>query len=411
MDRKAWAWVLYDWANSAYATVVMAGFFPIAFKTHFASGIDAAQSTAALGYANAASSILIISLLPFLGAVADAGRLKKAFLLLFALVGILATAALGWIDGGEWMLALGVYLLSLVGFFGANAFYDAFLSDVAPTSKLERISGYGFALGYLGGGLVFLLAVVMMQSPQSFGLTTLQALKTAFWMTAAWWGLFSIPLWLWVRESGKARDQTGPSLMRVGWQRLRATFQRLRSYKTLFLFLVAYWFYIDGVDTVIRMAVDYGLSLGFDQKDLIAALLLIQFVAFPGTIIVVRFGERIGTKRTLLALIVIYILIIIGASVMQTKTHFFALAALIALAQGGIQSLSRAYYARMVPEGYHGEFFGLYNMIGKFAAVLGPMMMAVVVQLSGDHRLAILSITLLFIIGFWLLLKVDGAAR
>ena len=406
--RSIYAWAIYDWANSAYATTVMAGFFPLFFKEYFCASADVTVSTAQLGAANSLSSLLIVLIAPLLGAVADAGGLKKRFLFLFAYLGILMSAALALVSKGAWEMAIFVYVLGNIGFMGSNIFYDALLPSVAGEKKVDRVSGLGFALGYLGGGLLFALNVMMVQQPGWFGLSgEAQAVKLSFFSVALWWALFSLPLFLLVREP---KNETVKGTIKVateGYRRLVKTLKKVSKLKGLQLFLVAYWLYIDGVDTIIRMAVDYGMALGFDSKSLITALLLVQFIGFPATLFFAKLAQVWGTKKAIFTAILIYLFIVLWASVMDEIYEFYLLAVMIALVQGGIQALSRSYYARMIPPAYAAEFFGFYNLLGKFAAILGPMLVGIVALTSGSSRAGIASIAIFFILGAGLLLMVD----
>jgi len=414
--REVWSWALVDWGNSAFATVVMAGFFPVFFKSYWAGGLGAADSTFWLGLANALASLLVVVLAPALGALADQAGAKKRFLLVFTALGVLSTGALFWVAQGHWGLALVVYVLGLLGFSGNNVFYDALLVDVASPAHYERVSSFGYALGYLGGGVLFAVNVIMTVTPHWFGLVDAgEAVRVAFLGVALWWALFTVPVALWVREATVAPISGG---QRPGWgyatraalQQLAATLGQVRRLPMTFLFLLAYWLYIDGVDTIIRMAVDYGLSIGFGANDLMAALLLTQAVGFPAALALGRVGERWGAKRGILLCIGVYLLMVVGASRMQEVWQFYLLAAGIGMVQGGIQALSRALFASLIPPGQVAEFFGLFNVVGKFAAVLGPGLVAATAVLTGDSRVSLLPVAFLFLGGAYLLVRVDVAA-
>jgi len=406
--RNIYAWAMYDWANSAYATTVMAGFFPLFFKEYFSASADVTVSTAQLGAANSLSSLIIVLIAPLLGAVADAGGLKKRFLFLFAYLGILMSAALALVSKGAWEMAIFVYVLGNIGFMGSNIFYDALLPSVAGEKTVDRVSGLGFALGYLGGGLLFALNVMLVQQPDWFGLSgKAQAVKLSFFSVALWWALFSLPLFFFVKEPKNGTVKGALPVATEGYRRLAKTFKKVSKLKGLQLFLVAYWLYIDGVDTIIRMAVDYGMALGFDAKSLITALLIVQFVGFPATLFFARLAQVWETKKAIFTAILIYLFIVLWASVMDEIYEFYLLAVMIALVQGGIQALSRSYYAKMIPAEYAAEFFGFYNLLGKFAAILGPLLVGIVALTSGSSRAAIASIAIFFILGAGLLLLVD----
>ena len=405
--RQKWGWAMYDWANSAFATVVMAGFFPVFFKDYWNAGLDPVDSTFRLGVANSLASLLIVLLAPLLGAVADRLARRKAMLLAFALLGSLMTAGLYLVGQGEWQLAMFLYVFAMIGFSGSNIFYDSLLPFVSHDRDMDRTSALGFSLGYLGGGLLLSLNVGMVLHPEWFGLADpASAVRASFLVVAAWWLLFSIPLFLLVEEPGGDGSAMSVQVLLAGFQRIWRTLHEVRQLQNIWLFLVAYWLYIDGVDTIVRMAVDYGLSLGFNQNDLILALLLTQFTGFPSALLFGRLGSRFGAKAGILGGLLIYVLVTVWASVMTTAAEFYYLAVLIGLAQGGVQALSRSLYARMIPAGRSAEFFGFYNMLGKFAAIIGPVLMGWIGVLSGNPRTGILSLLVLFTAGAVLLVKV-----
>ena len=377
--RAVWGWALYDWANSAFATTVMAGFFPVFFKEFWSSGVDVNMTTARLGFGNALAGLLVAAWAPVLGAIADRGGTRKRLLAAFTFLGVAATASLFFWPQGRWLGALLCYGAGLIGFSGAIIFYDALLPGVAGRQNLDRVSALGYATGYLGGGLLLLLNVGMTLRPHWFGLADSgTAVRWSFLTVAVWWGGFSLATLHWVPEPPVAVTASGGNTLRQAWRQLLTTLRQARDRKPLLLFLLAYWFYIDGVDTIIRMAVDYGLSLGFAATDLITALLLVQFVGFPAALVFGRLGQRWGAKRSLFLALGIYILITIWGVCMRHRWEFFGLALTVALVQGGIQALSRSYYARLIPEGRSAEYFGLYNMLGKFAVIIGPALMGAV---------------------------------
>src|SRR5262245_382593 len=412
--RNVVAWALYDWANSSFATTVMAGFFPVFFKQYWSAGSEATVSTFRLGMVNGVASALIAVMAPLLGAIADRGGARVKLLSFFTLLGVVMTAGLYWVERGDWELAVLLYALAGVGFWGGTTFYDSLLPDVAEERELDVVSSYGYALGYLGGGLLFLINVVMTLNPQLFGLADAgQAVRVSFLTVAAWWALFTMPLLLFVREAKPATPLRPLAAMRAGWSELWQTIGHLRAYRALTLFLVSYWLYIDGVNTIIKMAVDYGLSRGFESKSLIVALLITQFVAFPAALAFGWIGKRYGPRAGILLSIAVYLGVTVWAYFLETVTQFYIMAVIIGLVQGGIQSLSRSYFARLVPPQKSGEFFGFFNMMGKFAAVLGPMLMGLVALVSGSSRLAILSIALLFALGavlLWFVRPDSGAS-
>lgn len=380
-NKKAvWGWAMYDWANSAFATTVMAGFFPIFFKQYWSHGADVNMSTAQLGFGNSIASLLVALMAPVLGAIADRGSAKKKFLIFFAYLGVLMTAGLFVVQQGQWALAIFVYAMGIIGFSGGNVFYDSLLPSIVGEEKIDYVSSFGFAMGYLGGGLLFLVNVLMTLMPQKFGLAdAAQAVRFSFVSVALWWGLFTIFAIVWVPEKKSiAKSKSGENFVTAGFQQLAGTFTKVRHLKTVFLFLLAYWFYIDGVDTIIRMAVDYGLSLGFQSNDLIVALLIVQFVGFPAALVFGKLGEKWGVRKSIYLAIAIYMGVTIWGTMMTQKHEFYILAVVIGLVQGGIQALSRSYYSRLIPKDQAAEYYGFYNMLGKFAAILGPALMGIV---------------------------------
>ena len=411
LRRPVVAWALYDWANSAFATTVMAGFFPVFFKQYWSTGAEASVTTFRLGLLNGIGSLVIALSAPLLGAMADRGGTRLRLLALFTLIGAIATAALFAVPQGEWVAAAVVYSIAGIGFWGGIIFNDSLLVDVAAPAEYDLVSAYGYALGYAGGGLLLLLNVAMVTHPASFGLAgAADAVRASFPMVGAWWILFTIPCLLWVREQKQGRALPAGDAFRAGWREFRATISEVRKYHALVWFLLAYWLYIDGVNTIIKMAVDYGLSLGFPQQSLIAALLITQFVGFPSALAFGWLGNRIGARNGIFIAIAIYAAATVAAYRMSEVAHFYALAAVIGLVQGGIQSLSRSYYAALVPEGKQGEFFGFYNMMGKFAAVLGPTMVGITALVTHDTRKAMLSIIVLFVGGAILLSRSAASA-
>ncbi len=407
-DPQVRAWALYDFANSAFATTVMAGFFPLFFKQYWSSGVDASVSTSRLGIASAAASTLILVLAPLLGALADAGSYRKCFLGLFALLGVVATASLYFIAQGQWLWALIGLVLGLIGFSGANIFYDSLLPSITKTEHFDSVSAIGFSLGYLGGGLLFAVDVLLLLRPHWFGITdAATAVRLAFLSVAIWWLVFSLPLLRQVRETGNRQAIGLPGAGKLAWQRLRGTFSELRKLKAVTTFLIAYWLYIDAVDTIVRMAIDYGLSIGLQSNGLILALLITQFVSFPAALVFGVLGKRIGPKAGILIGLSVYVAASAWAAFIQHSWEFYALAAAIGLVQGGVQSLSRSLFARLVPADRPAEYFGFYNMLGKFAAIFGPLLIAVTASLTSNPRIAMSSIVLLLLAGMLLLWRVN----
>jgi len=380
-EKKAiLGWALYDWGNSAFATTVMAGFFPIFFKQYWSHGVDVNMSTAQLGLGNALASLLVALVAPVLGAIADKGGARKKLLIFFAYLGVLMTAALFVVQRGEWAWAIFIYAMGYIGFAGANVFYDSLLPGITHKKNIDFVSAFGFSMGYLGGGLLFLVNVLMTLMPDKFGLPDAgMAVRISFVSVAAWWGFFTIFTILWVPEERQVgNSKKAADVIVDGFRQFFSTLKKIRHLKTVLTFLLAYWFYIDGVDTIIKMAVDYGMSIGFQPNDLIKALLITQFVGFPAALLFGKLGQKWGVRKSIYLAICIYMCVTIWGTMMTQKHEFYILAIVIGLVQGGIQALSRSYYSRLIPKNKAAEFYGFYNMLGKFAAILGPVLMGIV---------------------------------
>jgi UMF1 family MFS transporter len=405
MDKASQrAWALYDFGNSAFTTTVMAGFFPLFFKQYWSHGADVATSTWNLGLANSISSVIVAVMAPIVGALADAGQAKKRWLAGFAALGCVATGLLFFAPKGNWQLAAAAYAAASVGFAGSLVFYDALLVSVADDSESDRVSALGYAYGYLGGGALFAVNVLMATKPALFGLADAsRGVRVSFLTVAVWWAIFTVPLLARVHERGVAPRQHAVA---SGFRQVLVTLRRIRELRSVWMFLLSYWLYIDAVDTVVRMAVDYGLSLGLPSNSLIIALLITQFVGFPAAIVYAKLASRIGTRRGIALGLCVYMGVTVFGFFMTTAAEFYVLAVVIGLVQGGVQALSRSYFSRLIPPEEAGEFFGFYNMLGKFAAVIGPALMGVVGLVTGSPRVGILSLLLLLIGGGWLLLRV-----
>ena len=403
--KDAISWALYDWANSAFATTVMAGFFPIFYKSYWAIDLSNLESTAMVGYANSLSGLIVVLLAPILGAYADIGTKRKKLLLLFASLGILCTASFYFIPQGEWMLAALLYAIAAVGFSGGNVFYDSLIVSVSDNENRNRVSALGYSLGYLGGGLLFLINVIMFLNPQLFGIESQSnAVLLSFFMVAVWWAFFSIPLLRNVKEQESEREN--PRFFQALKQSFNEVYQTLtevRKYKNVAIFLLAYWFYMDGIDTIVRMATAYGSDIGLEASSMITALILTQFVGFPSTLIFGYFADRLGFKKILTIGILIYILISIFASRITTAAEFYAMAIVVGLVMGGVQAVSRAYFSSIIPQDKEAQFFGFYNLVGKSAVVAGPALLAWISMIFNTPRAGILGLLVLFIPGLILL--------
>ncbi|MBM0108732.1 MFS transporter [Steroidobacter sp. S1-65] len=412
ITKKVFAWALYDWANSSFATTVMVVFFPLFFKQYLTADQDATTSTFWLGIANGVSSFVLAVMAPWLGAMADRGSAHLRFLAAFTAIGVIPTAMLAFVGVGQWQAAALLFAVASLGFWGGLIFYDSMLVKVAPPKRIDSVSGFGYALGYLGGALLLTVNVLMFAKPAMFGLASPeQAIRVSFVSVAVWWSLFAIPIFrAFPRTEDRAPIGAGRAL-REGFQELVRTFKEIRKFRAVILFLLAYWMYIDGVNTIMKMAVDYGLALGFPADSLISGILMIQFIGFPATLLFGALGDRISPLVGIFVGIGVYAAVTFYAVFMTSVSEFYVMAAAIGCVQGAVQAMSRSYYGRLVPAGRAGEFFGFYNMMGKFAAVLGPFLMGFTALLTGNSRMAILSVALLFAGGAIVLVFAARATR
>jgi len=413
--RQVWGWVLYDWGNSAFATTVMGVFFPTLFKDFWCVNLSINQSTMMLGLTNSTATLLVVLSAPVMGAVADRGAHIKAFLIFFAYLGAAMTSVLFFLGEGQWAAASIVFGIGIIGFSSANIFYDALLPSVAGEKRVDFVSGLGFAFGYLGGGILLVINALMARYPSLFGLPdAILGIRFSFLTVAVWWGVFTLPLLLWVAEPERPAASASEGLA-AGFRRVLQTFAKIRRMPMTFMFLVAYWLYIDGVDTIVRMAADFGLSIGFSLNTILLAFLITQFIGFPCAILFGKLGEHWDPKKSILIGIAVYFLVTLYAIQMTGSHEFYMLAVTIGLVQGGVQALSRSYYSRLIPPNREAEFFGFYNMLGKFAAILGPALIGTIGMLirsagfSADtaSRSGIGSILVLFLLGGFILYRVD----
>ena len=405
LNKSAWSWALYDWANSAFATTVMAGFFPIFFKSYWASDLSDAESTFAIGSVNSLVGLLIAFSAPVLGAFADAGDSKRKFLFSFAFLGIITTGYLFFIPDSSWKLAVIFYGLGVIGFSGANVFYDSLLVTVSKEEERNRTSALGFSLGYLGGGILFLLNVIMFLYPNWFGLENqIDAVLWSFMSVALWWFIFSLPIYLNVKEP--TQSSSGKSVNRIiteAFSSLLNTARSIKEYKSAVIFLLAYFLYMDGVDTIIRMATSYGSDIGLSATSMIQALLLTQFVGFPATLVFGYYADKFGYKYSLSFAIIVYIFVVLFSSQMDTALEFYVVACVVGLVQGGVQAISRSFFSTLIPTNKAAEFFGFYNFIGKSSVFIGPFMVSGIALVTGSPSYGILSLLILFIPGLILL--------
>lgn len=404
--------MLYDWANSAYSVVITTAIFPIYYKSvATAQGVNTVNSTAYLAYTVSIATLILAILGPLLGAVANYEGMKKKLFFTFFAIGSVATFSLAFVPSDNWLLLLILYVFTAVGFHGANIFYDSFLVDVTTYERMDYISAKGFGLGYIGSTIPFLASIVIIISAQMewISLSVSTASKLAFIITAVWWITFTIPMLRHVtQQSGLPKP---PKVIQASLHTTWHTLKQIPQYRHVFIFLIAYFFYIDGVGTIIAMSTAYGTDLNISATTLLIVLFVTQLVAAPFSILYGRLAKKYGPKRMLYVGISVYIIVCIYAFFLKTAIDFWILAMLVATSQGGIQSLSRSYFAQIIPKEKASEFFGFYNIFGKFASIMGPLLVATTAQLTGSTAYGVFSLIILFIIGGVLLKFVPNVSN
>ena len=409
--RDLRAWALYDWANSAYQTTIIAAIFPVYFYNVIASDLPNADATSRFAWATTIAVVIVALVAPLLGAIADYAGTKKKMLAAFMLMGIISTLAMYWLEKGDTTLALTLFVIGNIGVAGSIVFYESLLPHLVSEGELDRVSSAGYAIGYLGGGVLLAVNVVMMQKPELFGLPDrLTAVRVSLASVGIWWLVFSIPLFRQVPEPPRALEkdeEAGRNAFAVGARRLVETFHELRRYKQAFLMLVAFLIYNDGIQTMIRMAAIYGSSIGIDENALIVALLITQFIGVPFAFLFGHVAGRIGAKRAVFLGLTVYAFISVVGYFMSTATHFFILATMVGMVQGGTQALSRSMFASMIPKHKSSEFFAFFGVFERYAGILGPLIFAAMVQATGSSRNAILAVLGFFVAGGAILVFVD----
>ena len=403
LTRQVITWALYDWANSAFALSVLAVLFPLVLGNYWGVDDGGVTATIRLGWITFSASVIVVLIAPVLGTIADTGGYRKRFLLLFAITGAVATAGLGFVGQGDWPLALGLYLIASVGFYSSVVFYDSLLIDVTEPRNYSFVSTLGFSVGYLGGAALLALHLWMLKSPQTFGLENAsEAFSYAFISVGVWWLVFLLPLIFFVSERHSSIEVTDHAI-RAAYAELKSTVHKISQYRNVTIFLGGYWLYIGGVFTVIFMAVNYGQRLGFEDSDLVLALLIANFVGFPATLVYGLLAHRFGAKKGLYFALFAYVGACLWAIQMTDVREFYIMSIVIGLVQGGVQGLSRSVYATLIPSDQPGEFFGFYSMTTKFAHVLGPAMVAIAAMLSDDPKWVLLTLMPMFLAGALLL--------
>lgn len=404
-EEKSWAF--YDWGNSAYSIIITTAVFPLYYKAAATdAGVSLTDSTAYLGYTIAIFTFILAMIGPILGTIADYEGLKKKFFTSFFLLGTISTAMLAFVPSDNWLMLLVCYVFAALGATGANLFYDAFIVDVTEEKRMNSVSAFGYGLGYIGSTIPFILsiAIILLAQNGTIPLSVVNASRAAFLITALWWICFSIPLFRNVRQRYYIEREPNP--VAQSFKRIGKTIRGIRQYRAIVLFLIAYFFYIDGVGTIISMSTAYGTDLGLSSTNLLIVLFATQVVAAPFALLYGRLAERFTGKKMLYVGICVYIIVCIYAMFMETIADFWVLAMLVASSQGGIQALSRSYFGKLVPKENSNEFFGFYNIFGKFAAILGPLLVAVTAQVTGNSSYGVFSLVILFIIGLVVLSRV-----
>ncbi|SDM01325.1 MFS transporter [Sediminibacillus halophilus] len=407
-NKRVRSWLFYDWGNSAFATTIMAAILPVFYYDVAAQGLPENTAASYWGYSQSLAVLLVAVMSPILGAISDYSAAKKQFLRFFAFMGMIASVLLAFVGEGDYLFASILLIVGTIGFSGGNVFYDAFLPEIAEEDNIDSISTRGFAYGYIGGGLLLAINVLMLLKHDWFGMPDQAvASRVSFATVGLWWFVFSIPLFRNVQEEKKHQQQRSQSYAMIGFKRVASTFRDLKQYRQLLVFLLAFWLYNDGVSTIIKMATIYGKDIGIDTNSLITALLITQFIGIPSTFFFGWLAGKITPKRALLISLYTYVAIVILGFFMVSALHFYLLAICVGLVQGGAQALSRSIYGRMVPGDRHAEFFGFYGISSKFAAVFGPFLFGIVGQLTGSSRFGIFSLLLFFIAGIALLQMVN----
>jgi MFS transporter, UMF1 family len=407
------AWAMYDFANSAFQTTIITAVFPDFFSAVAGANLPPAVATARFAWATTIAVTIIAILGPILGAIADYRALKKPLLAVFMLIGVSATLMMAWIDRGQWQWALLLFMVGNIAIAGSVVFYDSLLPHIAAPAEIDRVSTGGFALGYLGGGLMLVLNLLWILMPGRFGIPdTIAAIRLSFASVAIWWLVFSIPLFRRVAEPPRTHDPNDTGLegtIATAFKHVLQTFRELRGYRNAFLMLIAFLLYNDGIQTIIRMATIYGAEVGIDRNARIAAFVVVQFVGIPFTFLFGSVAGRIGAKTAIFVSLGVYVGISILAFFMTVAWQFFALAFLVGTVQGGSQALSRSLFARMIPKHKSSEYFGFFSVFEKFAGIAGPAMFAASISLSGSSRAAVLSVIAFFVAGGLVLARVNVA--
>lgn len=396
------SWALYHWAENAFGTSVMVAILPVYYSQVAASSLTANQATVYWGYTNTIGLIIVALLAPMLGTIANLFGIRKKLLTIFAAIAILTTATLYFVKTGDWLMASVIFIVSSISFAIADVFHDSFLPHVAKPQDIDRVSSRGFAFGYFGGGVILAINVAIIQLMSDKGL----AARLTFITAAVWWAVFTVPLILNVKEPQKTGEVQG-NAVKAGLRELRKTFHSIKRYRQLTKFLIAFLIYNDGIYTIFKMATIYGAELGLNQNTLIGALLLGLIIGVPSVIFFGWLAKHIGAKKCIYICLFGYALISIGGFFISKPIDFWILGAAVGIVMGGAQALSRSYFGSMVPKAKTAVFFGFYGMSSRLGGFLGPLLFAVVGQITGNSRYSIVAIVIFFIVGAILLTRVN----
>ena len=398
LSREIKAWISYDLGNSAFATTVLAAFFPIFYNQYWSSNIDSTLSAQYLSWTLVISNLTLLFTAPLIGAITDISKSTKKLFISMVMISIIGTGLLYTLEAGLWLYALIFFGIANYFFSASNVIYDKILVQIASPGLFSKISGYGYAWGYFGGGFLFLINACMSLYPELFGLSSqAEAIRWSFIIVSVWWFIFLIPLAVTYKEpSAKVVES---QVIRNSFKNLINTFISISQYRNAFIFLIAFFLFIDGVHTVVALAATFALNLGLDSSSVIIALLMVQFIAFPSTLMWAYVGEKYSDKFVINFSILIYILIIIYTLFLSNAMEFYILAAMVGFVQGGIQGSSRGLFAKLIPHDKAGEFFGLFNTFGKAGAFMGPALVGLFLALFENVRISLLPILVLFVLG------------
>jgi len=411
-SREEWSWIMYDWANSVYATIMMAAVFPIYFAT--VAGAAGQDGDFWWGIGSSGAMIIVAVLAPIVGAIADFKGYRKKVFNVFFIMGVAFTLASAFVS--NWYLLLLGYAISHIGFSGSCLIYDSFLSEVTKPNRMDKVSGAGYAWGYIGGSTIpFLISIALIMLHETIGISETMAIRISVAMAAVWWGLFTIPFLKNVHQSYSIEKPESFNMFRAAFAAAIVTAKKILKNKKILFYIIAYFFYIDGVGTVILMSTVYGATLGLGTTDMILALLMTQLIAFPCSIWFAALAQKFGSLKLIRGAVCIYLVICIVGFIMGfgleqnlfginvATVLFWTLACMVGTVQGGIQAISRSYFCQMIPPENSGEYFGFFDIFGKFATVLGPLLYALVRGVTGSPAYAILSIVILFLLGLIML--------